>query len=971
MTKSFIKILALCFAVNLVSCSKAEAVGEQSATQADSIDRACEKWVDSVYNTLNLRDCVAQMVFPNVAPNQGAESKAAVRRFVENNHVGGLLFSKGSLTQYAELIRYAQSISKVPLMITFDGEWGLAMRIEGTTQFPKNMTLGAISDPKVLYDYGREMARQCKLLGVNVNYAPVLDVNSNPSNPVIGTRSFGEDPHRVAMLGTAYAKGLEEGGVLSVAKHFPGHGDTSTDSHKAKTTVTHTMAQLDSVDLVPFKQYIKAGCSGVMTGHIHLPYADNSQFPASLSHNITTGLLREKLGFKGLVFTDALAMKGAKVEGKNNAVLALKAGADVLETSSSPIADIDAIVAAVKKGEISESRIEESCKRILAYKYRLGLAGLELTEVNGLKDKINSDEADAINRRLTASSITIARDKDDILPITKLESTSIALVNIGAGADNQFAQTCSRYAKIERFHTAGELFGQTNLAKIKSHDIVIAAVYSDSQASRNILNQLKDVSNLVSVFFITPYKVNKFDACLAGAKAIVVAYDNNLLSQDYAAQALFGGIAVSGKLPVDLPGIAPLGAGKSYGKVRLGYTTPFAKGMRQTLADSLDRIVSKLIADGGMYGCQLLVAKDGDVIYDKCFGHTSAAGHKVTPATVYDLASVSKATGTLPGVMKAYDMGLFELDDFMSQYVPGLRVEGKDSLRVKEFLFHETGMPASLNMFDVMIDPDSYTGKLITVRPDKTHTIKIQKKAYGHRNAKVRNDITYDSIMQRIYDIDLRQTKKYNYSCLNFCLLMDMEQRLTGIAHDRFVTDSIFAPLGAYTVCYRPSTHHALINIAPTERDNFLRRKLVHGDVHDELAYFSGGVQGNAGLFANADDLAKLCQMWLNGGEYGGRRYLSKETVDLFTMTKSPTCRRGLGFDKPDCENPDNSPTCEEADASVFGHLGFTGTVFWVDPANGLIFVFLTNRVNPTRDTPIFNKSQIRPELFRQVYRAL
>lgn len=994
MTNHIFKFISFSVCAAFLSCANPQAAAvEPQATVEPSNDEACEKWVDSVYNSLTERQRVAQLVFPNVAPNQGAASRDAVKRFVETNGVGGLLFSKGTLTQYADLIKYAQSIANVPLMITFDGEWGLAMRIQGTTAFPKNMALGAITDTTLLYEYGREMARQCRLLGVNVNYAPVLDVNSNPQNPVIGTRSFGEDPARVAALGTAYALGLEDGRVLAVAKHFPGHGDTSTDSHKAKTVVNHSAAMLDSVDLVPFKAFIEAGLSGIMTGHILLPQFDKSALPASLSPYVTTEILRNYLGFNGLIFTDALAMKGAKIEGKNNAVMALKAGADVLETSASPISDIDAILKAVKSGEISKERVEQSCKRILRYKYRLGLPFSCPALTPNLSAQLNSPEADAVNRRLTAATMTVVRNTDNILPLTSLESRSIALVNIGASADNLFAETCSRYAKISRYHSSGEAFSAATLAKIKDHDVVIAAIYSDSQSSRTILAQLKDMPGFIPVFFTTPYKVSKFASSLSEAKAILFAYDDNSLTQEYAAQALFAGIPVDGRLPVDLPGIAPLGAGVSYGKTRLGFATPYQKGMKPALTDSLDRLVKKLIADGGMYGCQLLVAKDGDIVYDKNFGTTSSAGVKVKSTTVYDLASVSKATGTLPGVMKAYDMGLFGLDDFMSTHIPGLRIEGKDSLLVKEFLFHETGIPASLNMFDVMIDPESYTGKLITGRPDKTHSIKIQKKAYGHNSARMRRDITsktrselfpvessagifvgqaaYDTIMQRIYNAPLRASKKYTYSCLNFCLLMDMEQRLTGIAHDRFVTDSIFAPLGAYTVCYRPTTHHALADIAPTERDNFLRRSLVHGYVHDELANFSGGVQGNAGLFANADDLAKLCQMWLNGGQYGGRRFMSKETVDLFTKTKSPTCRRGLGFDKPDTENPDNSPTCDEASPSVFGHLGFTGTVFWVDPDNGLIFIFLTNRVNPTRDTPVFNSSNIRPELFRQVYKAL
>lgn len=988
--KSYIRI----FVFSVVCCIAVADMSAAGRLNAVTADAACSRWVDSVYNSLTLRQRVAQLVFPNVAPDQGQSSRAVIKRYVSANHVGGLLFSKGSLADYVDMINYAQSLSAVPLMITFDGEWGPAMRVAGVDAFPRNMTLGAISDPRLLYDYGRETARELRAMGVHVNFAPVLDVNSNPSNPVIGTRSYGEDPVMTGRLGVAYSLGLEDGGVMAVAKHFPGHGDTSTDSHKTVTTVTHDFARLDSVDLVPFKAFVDAGCSGVMTGHIVLPEIDESGRPASLSGMITIGLLRDHLGFKGLIFTDALAMKGAKVEGSNNAVLALKAGADVLETSSAPIADIDAIVAAVRKGEISESRIAESCKRILTYKYELGLSRRPATvSLKDAKAVLNSAEAEAVNRRLTAASMTVVRNRADLLPLKGLERTSIALVNIGAPADNVFSSFCARYAAIERYSATSAGLSHETLAKIRKHDVVIAAVYDDAQWARTALSQLKDVDALVPVFFMSPYKMNKFATSLADARAVVLAYENRPLAQEYAAQAVFGGIEVSGRLPVDLPKVARIGSGVGLKKTRLGYSSPVLKGFKPTLADSLDAIVGKLIADGGTPGCQLLVAKGGDVVYDKCFGRTTAAGPAVTPSTVYDLASVSKAVGTLSGLMKAYDMGLYRFDDFMSAYIPGLRQPGKDSLRIREFLFHETGFPASLNMYDVMVDPDSYTGRLIIARPDKNHSVKVGRRAYGNNSARLRRDITsatpskrfpteaakglytgqatLDTIMNRIYNIGLRGNKRYNYSCLNFCLLMDLEQRLTGIGHDRFVADSIFAPLGAYTVCYRPTLSHRLSDIAPTEKDNFLRRQHIHGYVHDELANFSGGVQGNAGLFSNAGDIAKYCQMLLNGGSYGGRRFLSQSTVDVFTKTKSPDSRRGLGFDKPDADDPDSSPTCEEADPSVFGHLGFTGTVFWVDPVNDMIFVFLTNRVNPTRDTPVFNRANVRPELFRQLYKAL
>lgn len=970
----------------------AVAVRPDIVAKADT--RACERWVDSVYNSLTERQRVAQLFCPKIDPRR-ADAEQAAKRYVENG-VGGLLFSEGSIEQYARITNYVQAHTKVPVLMTFDGEWGLSMRVSGTPRFPRNMGLGAVRDERLLYQYGREMARECRLLGIHVNFAPVLDVNSNPANPVIGQRSFGEDAARVGKLGLAYSQGLEDGGVQAVAKHFPGHGDTSTDSHKTFTQVNHSRAQLDSVDIAPFRTYVDAGCSGVMVGHLSVPALDASGTPASLSKKITSGLLRDKMGFEGLIYTDALDMKGAQVTGKNNCIMAVQAGADMLLSGIKTVSDIDAVLAAVKDGRIGSAAVETACKRVLRYKYILGLNRPQKvdSDIQRLKAQINTPQADRVNRLVSAATMTLLRNNGGILPLGNLDKQSVAVVSIGAPADNEFADLCTRYAKVENF-TVSESRRMTaaTAARIAKHDVVVMAVFTDKPWAREAAAMLRGTSGLVEVFFVNPYRMAKYDASIKGARAVLLAYDDTPLTREYAAQAVFGGINVDGKLPVNLKGLFSKGTGLKMRKTRLGYTVPEAKGLRASLTDSIDSIVGVGLRTGAFPGCQVLVARGGDVVLSKSYGVTTEGGPEVSHSTVYDLASVSKALGTLPGVMKAYDMGLFELSDLASKHIPGLRGTDKADISVQQLLYHESGIRPSLAVHQAMFDPDSYTGTLMSGKKDAAHGILIQKGAYGNSSAKLRSDITsptrrpgfdieaaknlyvgqatIDTLMQRIYTSPMRANKNYAYSCLNFCLLMDMEQRLTGSSHDRFVTDSVWAPLGAYTACYRPMGKHSLDKIAPTEFDSFLRRQTVHGYVHDETAAMLGGVSGNAGVFACADDLAKICQMWLNGGVYGDKRVLSEATVDLFTKSQSPTCRRGLGFDKPDKTNPEYSPTCDEAGAAVYGHLGFTGTVFWVDPEEELIFIFLTNRVNPTRDNAAFNKLNIRPELFRQVYKAI
>ena len=955
---------------------------------------ARDKWVDSVYKSLTPRQRIGQLFVPVIYFSQDKNYKATIGKLVKEYHIGGLLFGHGSVERYATSINYAQSLSKTPLLITLDGEWGLSMRMKNTPRYPHNMGLGAIADEKLLYDYGRRMAEECRMLGIHVNFAPVLDVNSNPANPVIGYRSFSENPQIVSRLAIAYSQGLEDGGVLSVGKHFPGHGDTSTDSHKELPTVTHDVTRLDTTDLIPFREYINAGLSGIMVGHLNVPALDNSGIPASLSQKITTDLLRHKMGFEGLIFTDALEMKGAKVPGVNNCVQAFIAGADMLLASSSPMTDIIAFEKAVNSGKISKQEVERRCRKILAYKYALNLQNEKPVNITGLSDKINSPKSEDVNRRLSKALMTVIFNNKSLLPISNLENKSIAVVSIGAEKDNLFAQFCRKYANVKTYFTTSSAFTEATLANIKKHDIIIVGVFTDKAWARTVFAQFDNTTGLVPVFFMNPYKMNKFSSSLRNEPTLVLAYDDTPHIREYAAQAIFGGIDVTGKLPVNLKHIAPMGTGVMLKKTRIGYSTPTSEGFSAKLSTRIDSIIKVGLRTKAFPGCQILVAKNGNIVIDKNYGTLDFInGQKVTMETLYDLASVSKATGTLPGVMLAYDKGLFSLDDFASKHIPGLRETDKDSITIQQLLYHESGMPASLNMFNLIMDSTTYEGKLISRRKDAEHTIKIENRAYGHKDAKLRQDITsstrsgkfnieaakglyvsketFDTIMANIYNAKLRPTNKYNYSCLNFCLLMDMEQRLTGVPHNEWVEKNIYAPLGAYHTMYRPLSRWELNDVAPTENDTYLRRQTVHGYVHDETANFSGGVQGNAGLFSNANDLAKLCQMWLNEGKYGGQQILSPETVKLFTTSKSSTCRRGLGFDKPDVENPENSPTTKLATASTFGHLGFTGTVFWVDPENELIFIFLCNRVVPTRNNKAFNELNIRPALFEMVYQEM
>lgn len=993
-----LKMIQLMTAVMLSVFSGADVttqtLPEQSALLVEEInsDPAMKAWVDATYDKLSPKQRVAQLFVPHLVIGDNQAGRAVVKRMVYDEHVGGILLSKGTTESYVNLINYAQSLADVPLLVTLDGEWGPAMRVSDAPRYPYNMGLGAITDRNLLYDYGRQVARECRALGVQVDFAPVLDVNTNPANPVIGQRSYGADAEAVARLGVAFSVGLESGGVMSVAKHFPGHGDTSTDSHKTLPTVGHSLSRLTEVDLLPFDRYIRSNLSGIMVGHLNVPAIDPSGTPASLSKAVVSDLLCGQMGFTGLVFTDALEMKGASVPGVNNCVAALNAGADVLLGSARPADDIDAVLSAAKSDKHLATKVEQACRKVLAYKYRLGLSVKPApASVSAAKAVFNSAEAQSVMRRLAAASITVIRDKDALLPLDSLESRAVNVVLVNPGKDRYFSNMLENYADVSEFIVSADRPLNTNgIDELRKGDINIVAIFDASASSLAAWKSLENLPGLIPVFFVNPYKMAKFGD-LSRRAVLVTAYDDTPALRVAAAQALFGGIAVSGRFPVGLDKVAPLGSGVSYSKCRLGFAEPVSVGFDDALTSRLDSIAREAVEAKAFPGCQVLVAKDGWIVYDKAFGKLDYAdGAPATPSTIYDIASMSKAVGTLSGLMKAYDEGLYKISDKVSVYIPALQQSAdKRDITIGQLLYHQSGMPAALNMYPVMFDPDSYTGPLTRATRTEQYPYRIQNKLWGNKNARLRKDIVsdretdlfpfqaakgiyvgdaaYDTIMNRIYNVPVK-TPVYRYSCLNFALLMDMEQRVTGVGHDQWVDTEVFGPLGAWRTLYRPLERFDASEIAPTEKDEFLRKQHLRGTVHDEMAAFSGGVQGNAGLFSTAVDVAKLCQMWLNGGIYGRNRILSAETVRLFTQSKSPTAERGLGFD---LVTNLKSLADSGAPASTYGHTGFTGTCFWVDPENNIIFVFLSNRVNPSRVNAAYTRLQPRAEMLKAIYSSM
>ncbi|MGC1391761.1 MAG: glycoside hydrolase family 3 N-terminal domain-containing protein [Bacteroidales bacterium] len=944
-------------------------------------------WVDSVMKTLSLDQQIAQCIWIAGYSNGDVSHEVEVSDIIRKFGVGGIVFFQGTAVRQAELTNYYQRISKVPLLISLDAEWGIGMRIDNVDKFPYQMTLGAIKNDSLIYQFGKAVARQFRRLGMQVNFAPVLDINVNAQNPVINYRSFGEDRLNVTEKSIMYMKGMQDNGILATGKHFPGHGDTNVDSHLDLPIIAHSRARLDSIELYPFRKQIREGIGSIMIAHLNLPSLDTTTgLPSTLSHIIVNDLLKNDLGFRGLVVTDAMMMKAVTKYFKPGEAdaKALEAGNDVAEF----VTDVEAAIRETKnyisQKKLTADDIAMKCRKVLALKYWCGLN--KPVTIN--KDKIDVDLSPMISkaliRELYANALTVLNNNQDIIPVKNLQNLKIATIAINRDNLSSFQKRIEEYYPADHFFIdpSDSAASRILLKNLSSYDLVLAGVFDLDQRPNmgfgikpemNVfLEKLISGNKTIITWFGNPYGVDKVKV-LSKANGLILAYQENEYTEDLSAQLIFGGIGAKGTLPVTINKMWPSGTGiMTTGNLRIQYGIPESAGMSSDVLNSkIDSVVSAGLKAKAYPGCVVMVARKGVVVFQKAYGYQTYDNRiAVREDDLYDLASITKISSTLAGLMLLNTEGKFSPDKTLGYYLPDFKKTNKGDIGMRDFLTHQAGLTPFIQFWKETLKKNGkFKPRTFSSEYGKKYPFEVAQGLYIHKNYRKK---MFDEIKKSPLG-----EKKYVYSDLTFIIAPEIIENLTGQKWYNFVTDSIYKKIGAVEMGFNPYKRFPMSRIVPTEYDSLFRKQQLQGTVHDEAAAMQGGISGHAGLFSNVNDLMKLMELYRRMGEYGGEQIIDRKVMEDYTRVQFPenNNRRGLGFDKPLLNNyqlsKKESYPAKSASPESFGHSGYTGTFVWVDPVSEISYIFLCNRVYPTRRNEELYNMNIRSEILQAIYDSI
>lgn len=939
-------------------------------------------WADSVLQSLTLDEKIAQLFMVPAYSNSLANNTNQIVDLVENYGIGGILFFQGTPTKQAELTNLYQSKAKVPLLIAIDAEYGLAMRLDSTVAYPKQMALGAIQEDTLLYQMGAEIAEQMKLLGVHINLAPVVDINTNWQNPVIQSRSFGESKFLVANKALKIMKGLQNNKVIATAKHFPGHGDTDADSHMMLPVINHTKKRLQDIEFYPFQRLIDQGIGGVMIAHLYVPSLDNKEKMAStLSPKVVKDVLQTELGFKGLIYTDALNMKGVSTSSRKGDIdmEAFMAGNDILLFPEDVPKGIKKIKKAIKDELITEKEINWRVKKILLAKNWVGLHQYKPIQLKNLTKKLNHPKYLVTAQKLAEKAQTLVKNKNEFIPVQQL-NVPISVVSLGVNQPTFFQEYARLYGNFNQYTLQSDfsLIEENEIVKKLVNDsLVIIGLHNLKDSPElnfniepqqiELIKYLNTKTKVILVVFGSPYSLQNLTD-LTNINGLLVSYQNTEIMQKAAAEAIFGGTEISGKLPVTASPLFKANTGlHTHGNIRFRYSYPEEYNISSALMQKVDSLAIWGIKEKAYPGCQIVVAKNQTVIYHKSFGHhTYEDIQPVKNTDIYDIASITKIAASVPSVMLLQQQNKLHLDYLLCDYLPDW-VENTPyhNMNIREMLAHQAGLKAWIPFYKETLISGEPKFRIYSIVPNETFPHRVADGLYIHKDYP-------DSLLKIILNTPLSSPKSYKYSDLGYFFLKTIIEKESGLPLNEFTNQNFYAPLGMGFTSYLPREKFDLQQIVPTEYDLMFRKQQIHGDVHDPGAAMQGGIGGHAGLFSNANDLAKLMQLYLNKGVYGGRKYFDEHLVEEFI--KCQFCendnRRGAGFDKP-VRDGNGGPTCNCVSLESFGHSGFTGTLAWADPEEQVVYIFLSNRVYPSAANNKLLKLGIRTEIMQAIYNAI
>ncbi|MBL7979038.1 MAG: serine hydrolase [Bacteroidetes Order II. Incertae sedis bacterium] len=912
-------------------------------------------WAEQTLTSLSLEDRVAQLLAViTFGEFNGEDSieRTQLKALIQDLKVGGVILTLAEPLAQAELTNWMQEMAKVPLLISMDMENGVAMRTKRTTAFPTAMALGATQDPILAYQMGQLVAKEARALGVHQNFAPVADVNNNPDNPIINVRSYGESPEAVSKMVRAYIDGMQENGLIATVKHFPGHGDTATDSHHGLPLLPFDLARLESTEFVPFRDAVKNGVKSVMVGHLAIPALEKEEhLPATLSKAITTDILRNQWGFTGLVVTDAMGMKGVTAQFGigEAAVRALEAGADQILMSPDPFAAHRAILQAVATGRLSEGRINRSVLTLLRLKASLKLHERKTIALSEIHQHVSLGTHKALAGTIAEAAFTLLRNEGQSFPLQPRLARKMSLVHLNDDDDPKVGEGFQRALQsvglraIQTFlldRRSNSLDYETVLSQASNADVFLVPAYigfhGNPQEQQTVMKHKAFLEKLIAlgktvilISFGSPYLTHGLQA---QPSVFAVAYGSDPASVQNAAEALAGRKAVQGKLPVTVPGLYPLWSGLTVSPL---YPMNQTHQFDPARFAALDALLEGAIRNKAFPAAATAFGTDQALVRAKAYGYqTYDSDVAVSPDMPFDLASLTKVVGLTTAVMKLYEEGKLHLDDKVVKFIPEFAPNGKDQLTIRHLMTHTGGLKAFYAFYNMGIH-------------------------------------SREGVLQHIFADKLYFTPgtKMEYSDLDMILMGLIVERISGKSLDAYLKQHFWIPLGMNRTGFRPTNGAGDdLAVVPTEKDTYFRKKLMQGEVHDECAWVLGGTSGHAGLFSTANDLAIFAHMMLNEGSYGGQQYLKPETIRLFTKVQQPGfSTRALGWDTKPRSGYTTAGT--KWGPRSYGHTGFTGTSIWIDPDAKLFAILLTNRVYPTRENQKIR--EVRPKYADMVWEII